>query len=734
MKEHKDKGCLFNNKYEQIKLLGEGSFGKAFLVECIEDKSLAVIKTIELGAMSEEEKNEALLESKILEKLQHPNIIKFKEVFLEKNSRLSIVMDYADGGDLQQRIKSMKNSRFFPETQILDWFTQTCLAIKHIHDRKILHRDVKSQNIFLTKNGLVKLGDFGIAKCLDLTIDKVKTIVGTPYYLSPELLQNRPYSFKNDIWALGVLLYEMCCLKMPFEAPNLPILSLKIIKCQYTPISDRYSKELRALVSNCLNVDPARRPSVKEILVYPIVASRIKRFLNEIEFSDEFSHTIMHKFNVLHHPSLVENSLNRLSNENQYHHLNSDIVSRFQKPIIKSDIKEKVKDYKKVPSEPKQDIRESQGHPSNYLIVSAPNNINANAPSKQKQDKNIDKKRNLKGPNDLLALMNKSTLETDVNSSKRNKPREKSNMKIDIKKKIFDSKELNKRDSNSSANNDKQKRSDSRGSGAEEENPQFCKFLKEMNNKFSKQNVEIVKPANQYPSRFITDPKEDKFDKDKELQLANFKFHNFREKKEVGSNSNNIPSVHISNSDVGPQQNENVNVIENNYNFQVNANVISEPKLNNNIKDYRDALEMCVILKNLEQESNEDEYFENADENTESDQVYSKLAKEFEGLSQELIDDAQDDTEADCNCESAQSSLKLRLISIFGKQLYEMICEFITSELHDDITYFNYEELICKLMAKFNNERIKTEKENFTSILIDKLPDIYSVILYERKA
>lgn len=732
MKEHKDRGCLFNNKYEQIKLLGEGSFGKAFLVECIEDKSLAVIKTIELGAMSEDEKNEALLESKILEKLQHPNIIKFKEVFLEKNSRLNIVMDYADGGDLQQRIKSMKNSRFFSESQILDWFTQTCLAIKHIHDRKILHRDVKSQNIFLTKNGLVKLGDFGIAKCLDLTIDKVKTIVGTPYYLSPELLQNRPYSFKNDIWALGVLLYEMCCLKMPFEAPNLPILSLKIIKCSYTPISDRYSKELRTLVSNCLNVDPIKRPSVKEILVYPIIASRIKRFLNEVEFSDEFSHTIMHKFNILSNPSLVENSLNRASNENQYHHLNSDIVSRFQKPIIKNDIREKVKEYKKISSEPKQgDIRESQGHPNNYLIISAPNNINANAaPSKQKQPEKIvpDKKRNLKGPNDLLALMNKSTLETDVNSSKKNKAREKSNVKIEIKKKM-DSKDLHKRDSNSSANNDKQKRSDSRGSGAEEENPQFCKFLKEMNNKFNKQNIEIVRPPNQYPNRFITDPKEEKFDKDKELQLANFKFPILREKKEVGSNSNVNPMVHISNSDVGPHVHENVIESEN---FQVNANLPSEPKANN-IRDYRDAIEMCVILKNLELEANEADYFENADENIEPDQSYAKLAKEFEGLSQELINDAQDEVDIEYNGESSHESLKLRLTNMFGKQLYEMICDFITSELNDDIIYFNYEELICKLMSKFNNERLKTEKENFTSILIDKLPDIYSVILYERK-
>lgn len=329
---------IFNNKYEQIKLLGEGSFGKAYLVESLEDKSLAVIKTIELGPMDEKEKKEAILESKILEKLNHPNIIKFREVFLEKKNRLNIVMDYADGGDLQVKIKQhAKLSKYFNEIQILDWFTQTCLAIKHIHDRKILHRDIKSQNIFLTKNGLVKLGDFGIAKCLDLTMDKVKTIVGTPYYLSPELISNKPYSFKNDIWSLGVLLYEMCCLKMPFEAQNLPLLSLKICRGQFNPIPRIYSKEMSVLVSWCLNLDPNKRPTIKEILHCSLVSTRIKKFLNEVEFTDEFSHTIMHKINILKDPSKVEQSMNKdlVSGVNNIG--NYGINKIHQRPIIKRD-------------------------------------------------------------------------------------------------------------------------------------------------------------------------------------------------------------------------------------------------------------------------------------------------------------------------------------------------------------------------------------------------------------
>jgi NIMA (never in mitosis gene a)-related kinase len=187
---------------------------------------------------------------------------------------------------------------YFSEEQILSWFTQICLALKHIHDRKILHRDLKSQNIFLTKRDFVKLGDFGIARVLSNTKSNAKTIVGTPYYLSPEIIENQPYSFKSDIWSLGVLLFEMCALQPPFNATSLHQLAQRIVQGKFDKLPRQYSSSLNSLLAAILVRDPKRRPTINDILKYPMIKRRIDAYLEEDEFKDEFTHTLLHDQNV----------------------------------------------------------------------------------------------------------------------------------------------------------------------------------------------------------------------------------------------------------------------------------------------------------------------------------------------------------------------------------------------------------------------------------------------------
>jgi len=285
--------------YKVIQSLGEGSFGKAFLCQKESDNSFCVIKQIIVQDMNQKEKDDVLNEANILSKLDHQNIIKFYDLFESKKPKhsINIVTEYADGGDLSEKIKERKNkNNNFSESEILDYFTQICLAIKHIHEKKIIHRDLKSGNIFLMKTGLVKLGDFGISKKFMKTMEKAKTMVGTPYYLSPEIISGNPYDAKSDIWSLGVLLYEMMTFKMPFNANNFSMLVAKIQRGNYIPPPSIYTKDLRELVSKCLTLEPERRPSIQEIIRMPIIQNRIKSFLDEVQYNKEFSKTITKKY------------------------------------------------------------------------------------------------------------------------------------------------------------------------------------------------------------------------------------------------------------------------------------------------------------------------------------------------------------------------------------------------------------------------------------------------------
>ncbi|XP_060769991.1 serine/threonine-protein kinase Nek1 isoform X1 [Neoarius graeffei] len=279
------------DKYEKVKKIGEGSFGKAILVKSRKDGHQYVIKEIGISRMSNRERQESRKEVAVLANMSHPNIVQYKESF-EENGCLYIMMDYCEGGDLFKKINNQKGL-LFPEEQILDWFVQICLALKHVHDRKILHRDIKSQNIFLTKDGTVQLGDFGIARVLNSTVELARTCIGTPYYLSPEICENKPYNNKSDIWALGCVLYEMCTLKHAFEAGNMKNLVLNIIRGSYPPVSVHYSQDLRALLGLLFKRNPRERPSVGAILDKPFLARRIHKFLSPQLIAQEFSQSLV---------------------------------------------------------------------------------------------------------------------------------------------------------------------------------------------------------------------------------------------------------------------------------------------------------------------------------------------------------------------------------------------------------------------------------------------------------
>mmetsp|Transcript_80599 Transcript_80599/g.248615 ORF Transcript_80599/g.248615 Transcript_80599/m.248615 type:complete len:508 (+) Transcript_80599:2-1525(+) len=252
-------------KYRRIKIIGKGSFGKAFLVRNTEDDTMCVVKQMDTGIMDGKERQEAVKEALVLKKLQHPNIIQFQDVFMTRKGRLCIVMDYADGGDVHTAIHK-REGELLPEATILTWFVQICFALLHVHTRRVLHRDLKTQNVFLMASGQIKLGDFGIARVLETMQGYAKTMVGTPYYLSPEIIQEQPYDYKSDVWSCGVVLYESATLQHPFDADSLVILAGKICRDEIPEPDETYSSDLRALIHMMLDKNQKKRPSIRQVL------------------------------------------------------------------------------------------------------------------------------------------------------------------------------------------------------------------------------------------------------------------------------------------------------------------------------------------------------------------------------------------------------------------------------------------------------------------------------------
>lgn len=232
------------HNFTTIKKLGEGAFSIVYEVKRHSDDSIYAMKKVKMGKLTEKEKQNALNEVRILASVNHVNVIGYKEAFFEQaTGNLCIVMEMANNGDLMQKIdKYRKTKKKFTEEEIWNCIIQVIRGLKALHDLKIVHRDIKCANLFLTKDEVVKLGDLNVSKVQKKGMMYTQT--GTPYYACPEVWKDQPYDHKSDIWSLGCVIYEMITLLPPFRAQNMGALAQKVCKGVYDPIPASFSPEL----------------------------------------------------------------------------------------------------------------------------------------------------------------------------------------------------------------------------------------------------------------------------------------------------------------------------------------------------------------------------------------------------------------------------------------------------------------------------------------------------------
>ncbi|XP_075157432.1 nek2 [Haematobia irritans] len=286
-----DISSSFTNKtlqdYEVISVIGNGAFGTCFKVRDKDTGALYAWKGMDYDELSEIQKESLISEIRVLRQLQHPNIVQYYHHLVNHEAKsIFIVMECCEGGDLSQLIaKAKAENKRFEERYIWRILFQLCRALQVCHnkikDGTILHRDIKPANIFLDMEGNAKLGDFGLARMLRRNESFAETFVGTPYYMSPEIVKGSKYDRKSDVWALGCLIYELCALRPPFKGKEFPQLSANISNGKFNSIPAIYSKDLQEIIAYMLEVEHEQRPSIEVISRHPILVRNINDLGNQ---------------------------------------------------------------------------------------------------------------------------------------------------------------------------------------------------------------------------------------------------------------------------------------------------------------------------------------------------------------------------------------------------------------------------------------------------------------------
>ena len=675
--------------YEFLGNIGQGMSGKVYKARHKKENRFYAIKKLNFNEINEKERIAIQDEVNLLKQLKHPNIVTYKDSFFDSDNCLNIVMVFCEMGDMYTKIHKQKGE-YFPEEQILLWIAQLCLALSYVHDKQILHRDIKTQNIFIQNEHTIRIGDFGIAKGYNQNQDLGGSLIGTPLYMAPEVYNSsKKYSFRSDIWSLGCCIFEMCNLKNAFEAKSWNAVFVKVNKGQRAQLNSRYSLDMKNLVDSMLSVNGKNRPTIASILekpfMKPVVGNYISNFVeNWKEWGGEEEQVGILREQAEKFCIFEINRINEIfgekytiKNDNKDQEALKDINENEKKNIIerRKEIENKLKELenkKKIILENRQ--RDRNNAKKNISTKIIHNNYKSGSLNK---DKEKDKENNLKirynslekkipinAVNNPKQLNNNNNINMNIKKSfnKKNLSRhhQNSDYKISGLNIFQDNKELIPNNNNNSSNskkkggrpltsNKKDMRTEPNGSVGKElkerdekkikfdERKQLTKIIQEIN--------KLKKEIEQIDNREVSLPQYNiNFNNDKSF-LNNDTLS--------GINLNNLNNDLINNAYMSnEEENKNINIIINNENI------------------------------NYKNSKNEEELIEHK-------QKIENLIKNPNELIMERID-----------------FYKNRCINIIGKKVFQRAYEFLKSDKQNKIANkkieYNVREKLMNILGKNN--------------------------------
>jgi serine/threonine protein kinase len=260
--------------YKIERELGSGSSGVVHLIRHKKTKELFAMRTVQLDPTEKSRLDES--DIRFFKNLKVPTILEYREYKIE-DSFLYTVQEFAEFGTLNQKIaekRSRENNFTVEET--LDYMTELILGLYSLHEKGLIHRNIKTDNLFICKGNILKIGDLENAKATETG----NTLCGTVFYIAPEVFTYQNYDIKIDVWAAGVILYELIMLKKPFDGQNTDVIKEKIKNNSYEPLPNNTDERLKILLKQTLNPDPSQRSTSEDLLKLEFISERIKELFD----------------------------------------------------------------------------------------------------------------------------------------------------------------------------------------------------------------------------------------------------------------------------------------------------------------------------------------------------------------------------------------------------------------------------------------------------------------------